>query len=131
MKLVSIITLVVMSSLLVGVHSSNEHTSYEHRPTLRGSASEYEYVSQGSRTKSDLIESDSKAKVGNGEFLKWRDDGGCEEGSFYNCCTEYTYCNWMYDYKYVCQGGGFYCSMSSPDQEGPTPYFPPRDEEAY
>ena len=129
MKLVSITTLVFSS--LVGVHSSNEHTSYEHdRPSthlLRGSTLYYD--SQGS-TKSNLIESNSKAKVGTGVFLEWRDDGGCEEGSFYNCCDE-GYCNWMYDYKYVCNGGGFYCSMSSPDQGGPTPYFPPRDEEAY
>ena len=124
MKLLAVMSLAV--STLVGVHS------YVHdgpSTRLRGSASEYEYISQGS-TKSGLIEPDSKAKVGSGEFLEWRDDGGCEEGSFYNCCTEYTYCNWMYDYKYACQGGGFYCSMSSPDQGGPTPYFPPRDEEA-
>ena len=123
MKLVSITTLVV--STLVCVHS------YEHdRPStrLRGSASEYEY-SQESRTNSALIESDSNAKVGNGEFLEWRDDGGCEEGSFNNCCNE-GYCNWMYDYKYACQDGGFYCSMSSPDQGGPTPYYPPRNEDA-
>jgi hypothetical protein len=127
MKLVSITTLVVSSLVGIGVHS------YDHDgPSTRlrgGSTLDYTY-NQGSRTNSVLIESNGKAKVGTGEFLEWRDDGGCEEGSFDDCCTEYTYCNWMYDYKYACQGRGFYCSMSSPDQGGPTPYFPPQDEEA-
>ena len=122
MKLVSITILVVSS--LVGVHSYDHDGPSTH---LRG-GSILEYDSQESRTKSDLTESNSKAKVGNGEFLEWRDDGGCEEGSFDDCCTEYTYCNWMYDYKYACQGGGFYCSLSSPDGGGPTPYFPPIEE---
>jgi len=54
MKLASITTLVI--SALVGVHSSNEHTSYEHRPTRLRGGSILEYDSQGS-TKSDLIES--------------------------------------------------------------------------